>query len=404
MLAVPLLAALSRTPDPQLRPGSPELGDTGPSGLRWRLFLAASAARLAAEGGPWQRRPGTLGPHAAALPGQEVLTLQQMLEALASERNFEVRYTDLKAYSEQGLWESERLQEGELDERLNDSTVVINHAQFLFPHLASVTEACTEAFALPCNVNVYASPPGLSVSAPPHTDAQDTLILQLQGRKSWRVYAPPDKMVVSGGKSEVLHLQDYELILDTELGPGDSLYVPLGAPHITSTGDGSESSLHLTVGIETVSYKLSFQDLLMCALFAGDVDFSSGDFMNATRTRPELRGSLPLGPFATARSLASDVRVNVQNVLETKAAELTSAFMQGRPGASSSAISSAVNLTLDHYRSALRHSRRMLADAQHNVSRLNAADRRLLYSKSTDALKFGYRQRCMALKDARSEL
>ena len=41
-------------------------------------------------------------------------------------------------------------------------------------------------------MNLYLTNAGVEVSAPPHTDEQDVVIVQTQGRKRWRVYSPPN--------------------------------------------------------------------------------------------------------------------------------------------------------------------------------------------------------------------
>jgi len=312
----------------------------------------------------------------------------------------------------------------EIDKRVREGTVVVNHAQFLLPSIAALAEACTESFGHPCNVNVYSSPPALATSAPPHTDAQDTLILQISGRKHWRVYSPPTRLVAGAqpGKSDPLDLEGLDLVLDEVLGPGETMYVPIGAPHVTSTDAAGSSAqndtaLHLTIGVETTTLKLSSQDLLLCALYVADADFTSAAYLNATRNEPRLRGVLPLGaflrqPMPTSGSLGVLKQGGVQPwpthgeglaegerwALEVRAHELLQVF--GYTGAASPAASGATNVTLDHYRSVLHFVSRMLADAEYNMTRLSSAHRRNQYSRISDGFKFGFRDRCRKLGQA----
>merc|ERR1712207_127140 len=121
------------------------------------------------------------------------------------------------------------------------------------------------------------------------------------------------------------------------------------------------------------------QDLLLCALYVADADFTSAVFLNATRNQPTLRGVLPLGAFlrqpmptgglldllqqggvrpwpAHGEGLADGERW----ALENHAHELLTEF--GYQGAASPAASGASNVTLDHYQSVLRFVSRMLVD------------------------------------------
>lgn len=72
-----------------------------------------------------------------------------------------------------------------------NGTVVFNSAGGFIPKLAKVCLDSTRSFELPLAINMYLTNPGQSTSAPPHTDKQDVFVLQQQGYKHWRVYAPP---------------------------------------------------------------------------------------------------------------------------------------------------------------------------------------------------------------------
>jgi hypothetical protein len=73
----------------------------------------------------------------------------------------------------------------------------------------------------------------------------DSFIVQTEGRKLWRVFAPNDKlrhpivdldMPDRGKNGDVLFLEDVgSLLLDVSLDTGDLLYLPRGHPHATST-------------------------------------------------------------------------------------------------------------------------------------------------------------------------
>jgi bifunctional lysine-specific demethylase and histidyl-hydroxylase MINA len=99
--------------------------------------------------------------------------------------------------------------------------------------------------------NGYLSPPhsqGFSI----HYDPHDVFILQLEGRKHWRIYGrhvpfptiPPPAPV----PTEVAGKPRQEFILS----PGELAYIPRGFLHEAHTSDSR--SLHLTLSVETVTW------------------------------------------------------------------------------------------------------------------------------------------------------
>ena len=72
-----------------------------------------------------------------------------------------------------------------------NGTVVFNSAGGFIPKLAAVCLSVTQTLRLPLAVNMYLTNPGQRTSAPPHTDKQDVFVLQQEGFKRWRVFAPP---------------------------------------------------------------------------------------------------------------------------------------------------------------------------------------------------------------------
>lgn len=158
-------------------------------------------------------------------------------------------------------------------------TVVFNSAGGFIPPLAGVCLQTMNAFDLPAAINMYLTNPGQQLSAPPHTDKQDVFVLQTQGKKHWRVFKPPAPGAMPkadpytrGKAKDVLKLEELEApIIDTVLEPGQMLYVPAGFPHTTDTlsefcGDGSDPSVHLTIGIDTHIWGLTYAALRGYAL------------------------------------------------------------------------------------------------------------------------------------------
>ena len=103
------------------------------------------------------------------------------------------------------------------------------------------------ALGCPVQANAYWTPPaaqGFGV----HHDTHDVFVLQIAGHKRWRVYDPALELPVRDQKwSPELGEGIGAPAMDLVLAPGDTLYLPRGAPHEAFTSD--EASLHLTVGL-----------------------------------------------------------------------------------------------------------------------------------------------------------
>lgn len=121
----------------------------------------------------------------------------------------------------------------------------------------------------PCNVNAYITSVGQRRSLAAHSDFQCALMVQLHGRKRWRLWKKPalwlptrHRHIRGRDTGDVVDLERLgEPYLDVVLQPGDVLYVPRGCLHATATADGggaaldTEPSLHLTVGMEAMMDK-----------------------------------------------------------------------------------------------------------------------------------------------------
>jgi len=96
--------------------------------------------------------------------------------------------------------------------------------------------------ALPVAVSCYAfwTPPE-RCGMLPHRDASHVLVIQLEGRKKWRLYAAGEQIRSDAGLDVESSVPSHEFVLE----PGDLLYLPHGWPHDAQTV-GDVSSLHLT--------------------------------------------------------------------------------------------------------------------------------------------------------------
>ncbi|XP_008848034.1 ribosomal oxygenase 1 [Nannospalax galili] len=104
-----------------------------------------------------------------------------------------------------------------------------------------------EQFGSMAGSNVYLTPPN-SQGFAPHYDDIEAFVLQLEGRKLWRVYRPRDPTEELALTSSPNFSQEDlgEPVLQTVLEPGDLLYFPRGFIHQAECQDGMHS-LHLTL-------------------------------------------------------------------------------------------------------------------------------------------------------------
>lgn len=144
-----------------------------------------------------------------------------------------------------------------------------------------------EYFGCCAGANVYLTPPGTQGFAP-HYDDIEAFILQLEGKKYWRLYNPRNDAETLPRFSSGNFSEDEigEPILDVVLEPGDLLYFPRGTIHQGKALEDTHS-LHITV---SCYQKNSWGDLLeklmptaLQAAIEEDVEFRKGlprDYLN----------------------------------------------------------------------------------------------------------------------------
>jgi len=179
-------------------------------------------------------------------------------------------------------------------------TLVLNFVHCYWEPAARVCSALENFFHFPVGINVYVTP-RKSQGFPPHFDAHDAFVLQVEGSKLWRIYdrreASPDE--TQDGKPiarELLDAPSREVLLNA----GDLLYIPRGYVHEALTAD--TSSIHVTIGVR--SYKWS--DLL-AELLALE-----------TRRNVELRSALPVG-FLNSQEALGRIADRVPSLLRALA-------------------------------------------------------------------------------------
>jgi len=133
-------------------------------------------------------------------------------------------------------------------------------------------------------------------------DDIDAFVVQLQGRKAWRVYDNSEDHDLSCRlprfSSRDFHPSEskrWRCVFDGELKPGDCLYIPRGFPHHAHTLEGMDADISVHVTLST-GYQVSWADILRDALL---------DAIDCAALRNvELRRNLPI---STSRSDVQEV-------------------------------------------------------------------------------------------------
>jgi len=100
----------------------------------------------------------------------------------------------------------------------------------------------------------YATPGG---GVGPHVDNYDVFLIQGSGKRHWQVGSNEVLKEVIADQA-LLHVEEFEPIIDVELNPGDILYVPPGFPH---KGTAIEPSMTFSIGYRTIAKSHLFSGL-----------------------------------------------------------------------------------------------------------------------------------------------
>jgi hypothetical protein len=147
-------------------------------------------------------------------------------------------------------------------------TVYFNGISSWEPEVARVAYGVADALGLRTAADAYMTPPGVLTSMATHNDMQCSFVIQTSGVKHWKVWLrsatmlPVDRQLIVG-KHEATQVDVNQLgppDIETDLTPGQVLYIPRGALHHTSTSLvettdpvlTSVPSLHLTLGVNVV--------------------------------------------------------------------------------------------------------------------------------------------------------
>jgi ribosomal protein L16 Arg81 hydroxylase len=132
------------------------------------------------------------------------------------------------------------------DEFARGATLVLQGLHLHWPPAALYCRSLEATLGRPVQANAYLTPStarGFAV----HHDTHDVLVLQVSGRKRWRLYEPVLELPLKHQRWSQELGDPGPPIEELTLDAGQTLYLPRGWPHEATTSD--EESLHLTIGM-----------------------------------------------------------------------------------------------------------------------------------------------------------
>jgi hypothetical protein len=130
---------------------------------------------------------------------------------------------------------------------LDGATLVVNMIDELSVPIRRLAESAEQLLKVYITANLYAgwrSDNGFDV----HWDRHDTLILQLIGRKNWKVWGPTRDHPMSGDDPRRVPSPTADPVWEGALEDGDLLYMPRGWWHVACPRE--EPSVHVTLAIK----------------------------------------------------------------------------------------------------------------------------------------------------------
>lgn len=130
----------------------------------------------------------------------------------------------------------------------NGSTAILTDLGKSVPKLKDYCERLGNEMGVRIQANIYITPAG-SQGYDVHIDSHDVFVLQLFGKKTWRLYEGltenPTRTLIR--KQKEFDEKEHKLASQFELSQGDLLYVPQGMYHAADTHEGP--SIHITLGV-----------------------------------------------------------------------------------------------------------------------------------------------------------
>jgi ribosomal protein L16 Arg81 hydroxylase len=142
------------------------------------------------------------------------------------------------------------------------ATIVLPALHRIWEPLERLCAGLSRFLDHPAHANAYLTP-GAATGFTPHYDVHEVFVLQIAGRKHWRVRESKLKLP---HRSQVFSPRGYtpsEPVLELDLAPGDLLYLPRGYVHTAATSEGN--SAHVTIGVTVFTWIELMSEMLAAA-------------------------------------------------------------------------------------------------------------------------------------------
>lgn len=150
------------------------------------------------------------------------------------------------------------------------SSIVMYYQEDFFPPLAALCGELENILGHPTHSSIFLTPPHAD-GFQPHYDKFDTFVLQIEGKKLWKIYEEAILLPLVSNANPFIG-KSIPACQEVELEPGDFLYLPRGYVHETATT--SSHSLHVTLATEVFTWADLFYEMM--------------------KKEPELRKGLPV--------------------------------------------------------------------------------------------------------------
>jgi hypothetical protein len=175
------------------------------------------------------------------------------------------------------------------------ATIVLQGLHRLWPPVIDFVRDMVDDLGHPVQANAYITPPS-NQGFEPHYDVHDVFVLQVAGQKRWIVHEPVHvdplpSQPWTEHRAAIAERVRREPVIDTVLSAGDALYLPRGWIHAAQALENT--SIHLTVGVSTLTYRDVVHALVEHLDTVGDfrkslpmgIDPADPDEMMATATK-----------------------------------------------------------------------------------------------------------------------
>jgi len=139
------------------------------------------------------------------------------------------------------------------------ATIILDSVHRSWPPLARFCRKLEVVLTQPVQANLYLTPQSAQ-GFEAHYDTHDVFILQVAGRKKWRIFPPKIRLPLRT-QPHTGDLDASSPVYEFELAEGDSVYIPRGYVHEATTQRGTLSA-HLTVGVIAYSWYDLFHQIL----------------------------------------------------------------------------------------------------------------------------------------------